>query len=58
MNAKLSVFAIGVEAIIYNLHDCTFKLATFRRRAKEGSKEAGREGPTVLHIRFRSLSNV
>ena len=31
MNAKLSVFVIGVEAIIYsllyNLHDCTFKFA-------------------------------
>ena len=31
MNAKLSVFVIGVEVIIYlllyNLHDCTFKCA-------------------------------
>ena len=30
MDAKISVFVIGVEAIIYlllyNLHDCTFKI--------------------------------
>ena len=32
MNANISVFVICVEAIIYlllyNLHDCTFKIAT------------------------------
>ena len=36
MNAKISVFVICVEAIIYlllfNLHDCTFKVdATFKK---------------------------
>ena len=33
MNAKISVFVICVEAIIYlllgNLHDCTFKTALY-----------------------------
>ena len=33
MNAKISVFAICAEAIIYlllqNLHDCTFKLQKY-----------------------------
>ena len=32
------------------------KLTTFRRWAK-GSKEVANEGPTVLYIRFCSLSN-
>ena len=33
MNVKISVFVIGVEAttylLLYNLHDCTFKLANY-----------------------------
>ena len=36
MNAKISVFVIYVEAIIYlvlyNLHDCTFKYYFFKSR--------------------------
>ena len=36
MNAKISVFVICVEAnnylLLYNLHDCTFKLK-YRREA-------------------------
>ena len=35
MNAKISVFVIGVEAIIYlllnNVQDCTFKILGFLR---------------------------
>ena len=34
MNAKISVFVISIEAIIYlllyNLHDCTFKIFMIR----------------------------
>ena len=33
------------------------KLATFKRRGAKGSREAASKGPTVLYIRFFSLSN-
>ena len=43
MNAKISVFVICVEAIIYlllcNLHDCTFKYPVKLMARKEGEKE-------------------
>ena len=45
MNAKVSVFAICVEAIIYlllyNLHDCTFKYSEHLR--EENSKIHNRQ---------------
>ena len=45
MNAKISVFVICVEAIIYlllyNLHECTFKYAEHLR--EENSKNRNRQ---------------
>ena len=42
MNAKISVFVICVEAIIYlllyNLHDCTFKVVFIKKEAFYGAK--------------------
>ena len=42
MNAKISVFVIGVEAIIYllsyNLHDRTFKDAKEKKKKKKKSR--------------------
>ena len=39
MNAKISVFAICAEAIVYlllyNLHDCTFKCTIVTKISKE-----------------------
>ena len=47
MNSKISVFVIYVEAIIhlllYNLHDCTFKLL--------GDGSFIREGNNLKHIK-------
>ena len=46
MNAKISVFVICVEAIIYlllyNLHECTFKYSEHLR--EENSKNRNRQG--------------
>ena len=42
MNAKISVFVNCVEAtiylLLYNLHDCTFKLAFVKKEAFYGAK--------------------
>ena len=51
MNAKISVFLICVEAIIYlllnNLHDCTFKLNHPFRKVNTGLNGLTYIGPAI-----------
>ena len=61
MNAKISMFFICIEAIVYlllyNLHDCTFNFIKFETRFNQAIHTVNRLFTLTLMIKRQKLRN-